>query len=85
MYSDGQTTWTGRIDRLILSETEARIYDYKTFPVKKSDIPELVKEYHEGQLQHYADAVRRLYPGRRVSTSLIFTALPRIVKTGPER
>lgn len=81
MYSDGTTTHTGRIDRLILTDTEARIYDYKTFPVKKADIPELVKEYHEGQLQHYAAAVRLLYPDRKVSTFLIFTSLPRIVPT----
>jgi ATP-dependent helicase/nuclease subunit A len=81
MYSDGQTTFTGRIDRLILTDTEARVCDYKTFPVKKADIPGLVKEYHEGQLQHYADAVRRLYPGKKVTTFLIFTALPLIVPT----
>jgi ATP-dependent helicase/nuclease subunit A len=81
MYSDGQTTFTGRIDRLILTPTEARVYDYKTFSVKPAVIPELVKEYHEGQLQHYADAIRRLYPGKKVQTFLIFTDPPQIVPT----
>jgi ATP-dependent helicase/nuclease subunit A len=81
MYSDGATILTGRIDRLIVSDGEVRIYDYKTFPVKRQDIPALAKEYHDGQLRYYADACRRLYPGKKVSTFLIFTALPELVQT----
>jgi len=82
MYSDGETVLTGRIDRVVISDDDVRIYDYKTFPVKKKDIPALAKEYHDGQLRYYADACRRLYPGKKVSTFLIFTALPEVVKTG---
>jgi len=79
-YSDGETIFTGRIDRLIVTETEARIYDYKTFKVNKKDLPALAKEYYDGQLKYYEAACSRLYPGRRVSTFLIFTALPKIVQ-----
>jgi ATP-dependent helicase/nuclease subunit A len=81
MFRDGDTIITGRIDRLIVSPDEVRIYDYKTFPVKKKDIPELARQYHDGQLRHYADPCRKLYPGKKVSTFLIFTALPEIVPT----
>ncbi|MBM3322320.1 hypothetical protein FJY69_02410, partial [candidate division WOR-3 bacterium] len=79
MFKDDDTILTGRIDRLIVSHDEVRIYDYKTFPVKKKDIPDLVRQYHDGQLRHYAAACRRLYPGKKVSTFLIFTAVPEVV------
>ncbi len=82
MFTDGETILTGRIDRLIVSRDEVRIYDYKTFQVKKKDIPALARQYHDGQLRHYAAACRKLYPGRRVSAFLIFTSLPEIVPAG---
>jgi ATP-dependent helicase/nuclease subunit A len=78
MYSDEGTTFTGRIDRVIVTETEVRLYDYKTFDVRKKDIPELVHKYYDGQLKHYEKACRRLWPGRKVSSFLVFTALPLI-------
>jgi len=81
-YSDGETIFTGRIDRLILTDDEVRIYDYKTFKVAKKDIPTLAKEYYEGQLKYYEAACSRLYPSRKVWTFLIFTALPEIVPAG---
>jgi ATP-dependent helicase/nuclease subunit A len=81
-YSDGETILTGRIDRLIVTDTDVRIYDYKTFKVHKKDIPALAKEYYDGQLKYYEAACSRLYPGKRVSTFLIFTALPLVVSAG---
>jgi ATP-dependent helicase/nuclease subunit A len=82
MYSDGDTVHTGRIDRVIVTDDEVRIYDYKTFKVGKKDIPALTKEYYDGQLKYYEAACSRLYPGRKVSTFLIFTSLPEIVPAG---
>ena len=79
MYSDAGTTFTGRIDRVIVTETEVRLFDYKTFDVGRKEIPELVRKYYDGQLRHYEKACRRLWPGRKVSSFLIFTALPIIV------
>jgi len=78
MYTDAGTTFTGRIDRVIVTETEVRLYDYKTFDVRKKDIPELARKYYDGQLKHYEKACSRLWPGRKVSSFLIFTALPLI-------
>ena len=67
---------------MLVTDTEVRIYDYKTFKVGKKDIPALAKDYYEGQLKYYEAACSRLYPGRKVSTFLIYTALPEIVQTG---
>ncbi len=80
-YSDGETIYTGRIDRVIVTDEEVRVYDYKTFKVAKKDIPALAKEYYDSQLKYYEAACARLYPGKKISTFLIFTALPEIVQT----
>ncbi len=82
MYSDGTTTFTGRIDRAIVTRDEVRIYDYKTFPVKRRELPALTHEYYDSQLRFYEQACLRLFPDRGVSSYLIFTALPAIVQAG---
>jgi ATP-dependent helicase/nuclease subunit A len=79
MYRDaGGTVLTGRIDRVIVTDREVRIYDYKTFSVARKDIPALAKEYNAGQLRFYEEALRRLHPNKKVSSFLVFTALPLI-------
>jgi ATP-dependent helicase/nuclease subunit A len=80
-YSDGDTLFTGRIDRVIVTDAEVRIYDYKTFKVAKKDIPALAREYYDGQLRFYEEACRRLYPGKKVTSYIVFTATPTIVET----
>lgn len=82
MYRDGKTIFSGRIDRLILHKDEVLIYDYKTFPVSREEIPSLQHEYHATQLVHYSRACQHLYPGREITTHLVFTAVPEVVKTG---
>ena len=69
---------------MIVTEDEVRLYDYKTFKVAKKDIPALAKGYYDGQLKYYEAACSRLYPGKKVSTFLIFTALRQVVPTGPQ-
>ncbi len=82
MYADGETVHTGRIDRVIMTANEVRIYDYKTFKVAKKDIPLLAREYYDGQLRFYEQALRKLYPSKNVTSLLVFTALPLIVPAG---
>ncbi len=81
-YSDGETIFTGRIDRVIVTESEIRIYDYKTFAVSRKELPELTRAYYDGQLRFYEEAMHRLYPNKKVSSFLIFTALPIIIPAG---
>lgn len=71
---------SGRLDRVILTEHEARIYDYKTFPADPADLPRLSREFYDYQLRFYAAACRDLFPNREVSTWLVFTDLPEIVR-----
>jgi len=80
MYrGDDGTVHTGRIDRVIITDGEVHIYDYKTFNTARNEIPALAREYYDGQLRYYEEAVRRLYSDKKVSSFLVFTALPLIV------
>ncbi len=83
MFNDTKTIWTGRIDRLIVTPAEVRIYDYKTFPVKRSEIPRLKADYYSGQLSYYTRAVQELYPEKVVKPFLIFTHIPLLVSAVP--
>lgn len=82
MLKEDGRVWSGRIDRLILTDDEVLVYDYKTFTVEPDEIPELAQEYHEHQLQVYARAAAALYPDRKVRTFLLFTSVPTLVPTG---
>lgn len=73
MFNDGATFLTGRIDRVIVTPEEVRGYDYKTFPVNKTEIKELIAEYYESQLKYYAAALQELFPGKKVKIFIIFT------------
>lgn len=78
MFNDGKTIWTGRIDRVILQPDAVHIYDYKTFTVKKEEIPKLKEEYCSNQLVYYVRACAEIFPNRAVKAFLVFTALPAI-------
>lgn len=56
----GNTIYKGRIDRIIIYGEVARIYDYKTYPVTKRELPEL-KDKYSFQLQLYKEAVERIF------------------------
>uniref|UniRef100_A0A7C4CC12 PD-(D/E)XK endonuclease-like domain-containing protein n=1 Tax=candidate division WOR-3 bacterium TaxID=2052148 RepID=A0A7C4CC12_UNCW3 len=73
--------YSGRIDRVILTGNEVRVFDYKTFPVDRDHLSRLSREFYESQLRLYAAACRELFPNRMVSTWLVFTALPEIVRS----
>jgi len=75
VHQVGKTLYNGRIDRLIIKDRSARIYDYKSFPLKKgSEIEELADKYRF-QMELYRKAVESLYnlPARAF---LVFTHIP---------
>ncbi len=62
----------GQIDRLVITETEILIVDFKTnrpSPADVSDIPLIYK----AQLAAYAAALRAIYPERLVKCALLWT------------
>ncbi len=64
----------GIIDRLIVSPEQLWVVDYKTHRrACEGNLSELAAPYDE-QLRLYAEGVARLWPGRPVRASLLFTA-----------
>jgi ATP-dependent helicase/nuclease subunit A len=74
-----ETILSGRIDRLIVRRDTVDVYDYKTFPVKPGELPGLVAEYQDRQMNIYLDTAQKLFPGKKPRGFLIFTAKPELV------
>jgi len=71
----GDPPLLGQIDRLIVAPDHVLAVDFKTnrtLPARAEDTPEgLVR-----QMAAYAHALRRVYPGRRVGTAILWTRAP---------
>jgi ATP-dependent exoDNAse (exonuclease V) beta subunit len=74
----GKTVFRGRIDRVIVKGNIAHIYDYKTFPVKEKELPELIDKYRF-QMDLYREAVEKILKLRSKSY-LLFTNRPLLVE-----
>ncbi|WP_294245051.1 double-strand break repair helicase AddA [uncultured Sphingomonas sp.] len=69
---------SGRVDRLLIGAEEIRLIDYKTgrrAPGGIDDVP----AFHLAQMAGYAAALEVIFPGRRVSVALLYTAGPRLI------
>jgi ATP-dependent helicase/nuclease subunit A len=74
LLSDGRII-SGQIDRLLITDTDILIIDYKTNrppPQSMADVPSAYRR----QLEAYADALRQIYPGRRIKGALLWTDGP---------
>ena len=67
------------IDRLVLNDNLAWIIDFKTDTEVTADNIHQRAKTHTPQLEHYARAVRNLYPDHTIRCSILFTKLPQLV------
>lgn len=67
----GNTVFRGRIDRVIIENNVAVIYDYKTFPVKDEDMP-LLSEKYRFQMDIYKEAAGKIL-SLKTKAYLLFT------------
>jgi ATP-dependent helicase/nuclease subunit A len=66
---------SGIIDRLLVDEREVWVIDYKTHPsAREPEARAALLAQYRPQLEHYRQAVARLWPGRVVRAGLLFTA-----------
>jgi ATP-dependent helicase/nuclease subunit A len=75
---------TGQIDRLVVSEREVLVLDYKTNrppPQSEADVPPL----YFRQMAAYRAALARIYPGRPIRCALLWTDGPRLMPLSDER
>lgn len=74
-----KTLISGQIDRLLITENEILIVDYKTnrpAPTDIKDVPALYKT----QLRAYRDTLAKIYPGRAIRCALLWTDGPRMME-----
>src|SRR4030043_1547794 len=74
----GNTVFKGRIDRIIIKDNTANIYDYKTFPVSEKELPELIDKYRF-QMDIYRSAVEKIL-SLKTKGYLLFTHTPLLVE-----
>ncbi len=75
----GRILVSGQIDRLVVTDEEIIVADYKTArpaPERPEDVP---REYL-GQLAVYVRAMESLWPGRPVRAVLVWTATPSLME-----
>jgi ATP-dependent helicase/nuclease subunit A len=81
----GQTIrLTGQIDRLVVTDHEVLIVDFKTNRPPPTDAA-LVPDAYVLQLAAYRLAISQIFPRRRVRAALLWTDGPRLMELTPER
>jgi len=83
-YTHEGCTVYGLIDRLVLTDDEVIIVDYKTHRQAAERDPAQLAAPYATQMAYYAAGVRRLWPQRRVRPLLLFTAAGTTVAAGIE-
>jgi ATP-dependent helicase/nuclease subunit A len=71
----------GTVDRLRVDEERISVIDFKTgkVPTTDADIPNA----HRAQMTAYAEALRVIFPGKRISAALLYTAGPKLIELMP--
>lgn len=75
---DGNQMISGQIDRVLITDKEVLIVDYKTNrppPTNPKDIPAIYKK----QMQSYRDVMQKIYPEHGIKTALIWTDGPNLM------
>jgi ATP-dependent helicase/nuclease subunit A len=76
----GNKVYKGRIDRVIIEDDSAIIYDYKTYPISEKEIPDHMEKY-SFQMKIYRDAVEKLFE-LKAKAFIFFTHESRLIQAG---
>jgi ATP-dependent helicase/nuclease subunit A len=72
-YRRGQQTVYGIIDRLVVTDTDIHLIDYKTHRIDSASLAQQLAEHYKPQLELYREGVRRLWPDHPVRAYLLLT------------
>lgn len=75
---DDKTLISGQIDRLLVTDDEILIVDYKTNRPPPDDESGVPVQYRN-QLSAYARALEKIYPDRPIRSALLWTNAPRLM------
>ncbi|MGB4108211.1 MAG: double-strand break repair helicase AddA [Alphaproteobacteria bacterium] len=81
VLEDGRTV-SGQVDRLLVTDTEILVVDFKTNrppPTRPEDVPAIYRT----QMDAYAAILARIYPGRTISCALLWTDGPLLMPLPP--
>jgi ATP-dependent helicase/nuclease subunit A len=71
----------GTMDRVLVEQDRVSVIDFKTgrVPADQAAIP----NGHRAQMTAYAQALQVIFPGRRISAALLYTAGPKLFQLAP--
>ena len=72
---------SGKVDRLAVANDRVMIVDYKTNRPAPSRVDQVPRAYIT-QLALYAELIRPLYPGKKITAALLFTETPIMIELG---
>jgi ATP-dependent helicase/nuclease subunit A len=75
--ADGRVV-AGTVDRLCIGPDLVRVIDFKTGRNLPED-PASVPPGHRAQMEAYSEALKIIFPGRRIEASLLYTARPKLI------
>jgi ATP-dependent helicase/nuclease subunit A len=79
---DGQVV-AGTVDRLLVTESEVTVIDFKTGRRVPRDA-QAVPDYHKAQMGAYAAVLAEIFPMRTVRAALLYSAGPRLITLSAE-
>jgi len=77
LLNDGRLI-SGQIDRLLITENEILIIDFKSNRPPPNDPKDVPKIYYD-QLKSYADTLKSIYPDRKIRCALLWTDGPNLM------
>ncbi len=80
LYQQQNSTVHGIIDRLVVTDTEVLLIDYKTHRHARPDNLQQIAEPYFPQLRYYYEGVTQLWPSLPVRAFLLFTACAGMVE-----
>jgi ATP-dependent helicase/nuclease subunit A len=77
------TVIAGTVDRLLITETEIHVVDFKTGRRVPSSVAQ-VSDHHKAQMGAYAAVLSMIFPGMPVRAALLYTSGPRLIELDAE-
>lgn len=79
LMDNGEALVSGQIDRLVVTETEVLIVDYKTNRPPPTDIKDVPHAYRR-QMEIYKKTLSQIYPDKSIRTALLWTDGARLME-----
>jgi ATP-dependent exoDNAse (exonuclease V) beta subunit len=79
MYTKKDHAIYGIVDRVIRSEHDVTVIDYKSHPLDEKEAALEAAQQYSKQLNYYREGIRLLWPDLKVKTGVLFTQAKAIV------